>query len=250
MTASDGGPPEFVLASASPRRADILRTLGIPFRVEVADIDETPRPGELPAALVERLAREKARAVAGRLRSAGSGGSAPILAGDTVVALGSRVLGKPADTEEAVRMLEELSGSTHRVLSALALLDRAPPEGQGQEEEGGTIRSGVQVTRVTFRRFQPAEARAYAATGEPLDKAGAYGIQGMGATLVESIEGDYSGVVGLPVPLLVRLMEERGTPYRCPAPRGRARREPRGGPARSVAPQPPGAALRRPGGLA
>lgn len=213
MTDSHGPFREVILASASPRRADILRTLGIPFRVEVADIDESEHPGELPEALVERLARHKARAVADRLGGAFAGASVPILAGDTVVALGPRILGKPTGTEDAIRMLCELSGSTHRVLSSLALLERPP---RGEPSPDPVIRSGVQVTRVTFRLFTPAEARAYAATGEPLDKAGAYGIQGMGAALVESIEGDYSGVVGLPVPLLVRLLEERGTPYRFP----------------------------------
>ncbi|TVP75653.1 MAG: septum formation inhibitor Maf [Gemmatimonadales bacterium] len=198
-----GGPvPSLVLASGSPRRAEILSTLGIAFRVQVADIDETPRPGESPPALVERLAREKSAAVA-------PGADAPVLAGDTVVVVDGRVLGKPADADEAVAMLLALSGRSHRVLSSLALV-----------EPDGAVRSGVEATRVTFRELDAEEIRAYVATGEPMDKAGAYGIQGRGAALVRGLEGDYSGVVGLPVSLLVRLLAERGTPYRFGAGQG------------------------------
>jgi len=189
-----------VLASASPRRSDILDTLGIRHQIQPARIDESPLPQEPPATYAERLSRGKASAVAG-LRP-----GEWILAGDTVVALGRRILGKPRDADEAVRMLLDLAGRTHRVLSALALV-----------EPGGRVRSGVQVTRVTFRAFDEAFARAYAATGEPMDKAGAYGIQGKGAALVEEIAGDYSGVVGLPVPLLLRLLAEAGRPYRFPS---------------------------------
>ncbi len=188
-----------VLASASPRRSEILGTLGIRHQTQPAHIDESLLPDESPATYAERLSRGKAAAVAG-LRP-----GEWILAGDTVVALGSRVLGKPRDADEAVRMLLDLRGRTHRVLSALALV-----------EPGDRIRSGVQVTRVTFRAFDEDFARAYAATDEPMDKAGAYGIQGKGAALVEEISGDYSGVVGLPVPLLLRLLAEAGRPYRFP----------------------------------
>ncbi len=190
-------PPPLVLASASPRRSQILATLGLVHQVQPAHIDETVTTGESPTKYAERLSRGKAAAVAG-LRA-----GEWILAGDTVVAIGGKILGKPRDEDEAVAMLLELANRTHRVLSALALV-----------EPGGRVRSGVQVTEVRFRAFGETFARAYAATGEPMDKAGAYGIQGKGAALVEEISGDYSGVVGLPVPLLLRLLAEAGRPYR------------------------------------
>jgi septum formation protein len=195
--------PDLILASASPRRSAILSQLGIDHQVHASSIDEIPRAGERPGAQAERLAREKALQVAME-RTGGR-----VLAGDTVVALGDEVLGKPRDAEEAAGILLRLAGREHRVLSALALrLPGAPAR----------IRSGVQVTRVRFRTFDESTARAYVATGEPMDKAGAYGIQGLGAALVEEIEGDYSGVVGLPVPLLLSLLEWGGTPYRFPTP--------------------------------
>ena len=188
-----------VLASASPRRAEILAMLGLDHRVIPAHVDETRRPGEAPEVYVERLAREKAAAVH-------EGAPASwVLAGDTTVAVENQVLEKPVDREHAVRMLLSLQGREHQVATGLAL---AAPQ-------GGLV-SGVEVTRVRFRPFDEATARAYAATGEPMDKAGAYGIQGMGGTLVEGIEGDFSAVVGLSVPLLVRLLAEAGRPYQFP----------------------------------
>jgi len=198
-----GVPPDLaaplILASASPRRSEILAMLGLAHRVIPAHIDETRRLGEAPEVYVERLAREKAAAV--HDKAPGSW----VLAGDTTVAVGDRVLEKPVDREDAVRMLLSLQGREHRVATGLALSD----------PEGGLV-SGVEVTRVRFRPFEEATARAYAATGEPMDKAGAYGIQGMGGALVEGIEGDFSAVVGLSVPLLVRLLAEAGRPYRFP----------------------------------
>lgn len=188
-----------VLASASPRRADILETLGIPAEAHPARVDESVLPGEGPEQHAERLARAKAAAVAGLLPGRW------VLAGDTVVVLDDRILGKPRDEAQAVEMLLLLQGRSHRVVSALALVG-----------PGGRVFSGVQSTEVRFRTFDRGFAEAYAATGEPLDKAGAYGIQGRGAVLVEGVEGDYSGVVGLPVPLLVRLLDEAGRPYRFP----------------------------------
>lgn len=188
-----------ILASASPRRAEILAMLGLDHRVIPAHVDETRRPGEAPEVYVERLAREKAAAV--HDRAPGSW----VLAGDTTVAVGDQVLEKPVDREDAVRMLLSLQDREHRVATGLAL---AAPQ-------GGLV-SGVEVTRVRFRPFDEATARAYAATGEPMDKAGGYGIQGMGGALVEGIEGDFSAVVGLSVPLLVRLLAEAGRPYRFP----------------------------------
>jgi septum formation protein len=189
-------PPELILASASPRRAEILRTLGLRHRVIPADIQEDALASESAEEGVERLAREKAQAVASGHRGSW------VLAGDTIVLRDGVLLGKPGGQEEAVAMLLSLAGRTHEVASGLALVT---PEGVG---------SGVQVTQVRFRSFDVALARAYVATGEPMDKAGGYGIQGKGGALVEEIRGDYSGVVGLPIPLLVRLLGEAGRPYR------------------------------------
>lgn len=193
------GPDVLVLASASPRRAEILETLGLPVEVHPARVDESVLPGEGAEEHAERLARAKAAAVAGLLPGRW------VLAGDTVVVVDDRILGKPRDEDHAVEMLMALQGRTHRVVSALALV-----------EPGGRVRSGVQSTDVRFRPFGRPEAEAYAATGEPMDKAGAYGIQGLGAVLVEGVEGDYSGVVGLPVPQLIRLLDEAERPYRFP----------------------------------
>ena len=200
--APPGERPRLILASASPRRSALLAGLGILHQIRPAEVDETPLSGESPFALTERLARAKAVAV-----SAETGG-VPVLGGDTVVAVEGEVLGKPRDKDEAVAMLLRLSGRDHHVYSGLALV-RPDPAGR-------RVVSGVQVTRVRFRSFGEEEARSYAATGEPMDKAGAYGIQGLGAVLVEGIEGDYSGVVGLPIPLLLSLLRQLGTPYRFP----------------------------------
>jgi septum formation protein len=188
---------EFILASASPRRSEILDTLGILHQVVPAHIDETLHPGEGPRDHVLRLARGKAAAVAGLYPGAW------VLAGDTVVVVDGEILGKPADDGDALGMLLRLAAREHEVISALAL---AVPV-------GARLLSGSRTTRVRFRSFGEAEARAYVATGEPMDKAGAYGIQGRGAALVEAVSGDYSGVVGLPVSLLVELLDEAGRPY-------------------------------------
>jgi septum formation protein len=188
-----------ILASASPRRSSILTSLGLEHRVVPARVDEAAHPAENPLAHVERLARAKAAAVAPLHREAW------VLAGDTVVTVDGDLLGKPRNEGEAVSMLLRLQGRAHRVASGLALAGR------------GELVSGVEVTEVRFRPFDQATAMAYAASGEPMDKAGAYGIQGLGAALVEGITGDYSGVVGLPVPLLIRLLAEVGRPYRFPS---------------------------------
>lgn len=197
--------PTLVLASASPRRADILRSLGIPFTVDVSSLPEDPLPGEAPATHARRLASEKAVAVS--LRHPG----ALVLGGDTVVILDGDLLGKPTDTDEAEAMLLRLAGRSHDVASGLALA-----------RNGAEVAAGVEVTRVDFRAFGREEARRYVATGEPMDKAGAYGIQEMGGSLVRRVEGDYTAVVGLPVSLLVTLLEEAGAPYRFPSPGHRA----------------------------
>jgi len=197
--------PELVLASRSPRRAEYLRMLGIDFAVQVADIDESWLEGESPGDHVERLAREKAATVSRLLSDLDrpEGETAHVLAGDTVVVLDGDILGKPADEADAAEMLLRLAGRTHEVASGLALLT---PDGQ--------VHSGVSRTEVHFRALDRPTAEAYAATGEPLDKAGAYGIQGQGASLVEAIRGDYYTVVGLPVPLMLRLFHEAGWDYR------------------------------------
>ena len=174
--------------------------LGLTFTVQPAEVPETVRHEESPEAHVERLARDKATAVA----SVRPG--EVVLGGDTVVTLDGEILGKPSGQEEAEAMLSRLSGRTHRVASGLAL---ALPSGD--------MRSGVSTTDVTFRPFSSEVARAYVATGEPLDKAGAYGIQGLGAVLVTEIRGDYYCVVGLPVVLLLRLFEESGWEYAFPS---------------------------------
>ena len=170
--------------------------LGLSFTVEPAEVPETVQKDESAEAHVERLARDKAAAVASVYPAA------VVLGGDTVVTLDGEILGKPSGPLEAEAMLLRLAGRTHTVASGLAL---ALPSGD--------VRSGVSRTEVTFRRFSPEFVHAYVATGEPLDKAGAYGIQGLGAALVTEIRGDYYGVVGLPVALLLRLFEEGGWEY-------------------------------------
>ncbi len=173
--------PQLVLASASPRRRELLARLGIePLRVGGAEIDETPRKGELPRAYAVRMAREKAEAAA----DPGS----HVLAGDTVVALGRRILPKAEDEATARRCLELLSGRRHQVLSAIAL--RAPD---------GTVRERLSETVVRFKRLSEAEIAAYLGTGEWHGKAGGYAIQGQAAGLIRAIQGSPSGIIGLPL---------------------------------------------------
>jgi len=187
-----------VLASQSPRRADVLRQLGLAPVIRPARVDEAYQPGETPEAHVERLAREKAELVA-RVEP-----EALVVGGDTLVIDGARVLGKPRDEAEAARMLDSLAGRAHTVLSGIALAGAPGAE--------GTL-STVARTEVRFRPYGRDFARAYAATGEPLDKAGAYGIQGLGASLVRSIDGDYYSVVGFPVSAFMDLIERAGLRY-------------------------------------
>lgn len=178
-----------ILASASPRRAELLAAKGIAFTVEPADIDETRKPHEAPRALVERLAREKALACAANHPDTDE----VILAADTIVWRGDVVFGKPANDEMAVRMLESLSGATHHVTTGVALAHK------------GACVSFTETTNVSFRELTDDEIHAYVATGECADKAGAYAIQGGAAGFVEALEGDYDNVVGLPVK---RVLEE------------------------------------------
>jgi septum formation protein len=172
-----------VLASASPRRRQYLSELGLHFTVRAADLDETPRAGEGPEAFVRRLAQEKAAAVAGTAPAAW------VLAADTVVAVDGEILGKPKNGEEAVAMLLRLSGRWHEVWTAFCLCRQAPSHSLVR-----AVRTGVR-----FITLDRGLCLAYVRSGEPLDKAGAYGIQGKGAFLVEEIRGSYSNVVGLPL---------------------------------------------------
>jgi septum formation protein len=188
--------PALVLASSSPRRVDLLATLGIDPVVMPPEVPETPTADETPAAHCERLAHAKARAVAARWGA----GEAAILAADTVVALDGRILGKPTDAADARAMLQFLAGREHRVLTAAALV-RLP---------GGRAASRVDVTRVRFRPYGDDVIDWYLGSGEPYDKAGAYSIQGRGALLAAGIDGSWSNVVGLPLEILPGLFAEVG----------------------------------------
>jgi septum formation protein len=185
-----------ILASASPRRAQLLTAAGIRFEVQASDVDETPGPGEAPASCVERLAHAKADAVF-RLRP-----DRLVLGADTTVVVEGRMLGKPEDASDARRMLEQLGGRAHEVLTGVAL---AGP---------GVATTAVASSRVWFRQMTSADIEAYLATGEWHDKAGGYAIQGRAAWFVDQLEGSYTNVVGLPVALvydlLMRYPEGRG----------------------------------------
>jgi septum formation protein len=180
------------LASASPRRRQLLEMLGIPVRVVPANLLEVRRPVETPIDYVERLAREKALAVSGSM----------VLGADTTVVVRDEVLEKPADPADAMRMLRKLQGRTHQVVTSVALV------------ADEIVHQATDVTNVVFRRMDDAFLEAYVATGEPMDKAGAYGIQGYGAALVERIDGDFFSVMGLPVRLVLNLLDRAGHPYR------------------------------------
>jgi septum formation protein len=187
-----------VLASSSPRRRALLAALGLPFEVVPAGVEEVWPAGMPPGAAVEALADQKAAAVAAALPPERR--DALVLGADTVVVLGGEVLGKPAGPAEAAAMLRRLSGATHRVLTGLSLRHPASGRAVGAHE----------VTRVTFAPLTPAEIERYVATGSPLDKAGAYGIQDdHGALFVARVEGDYYNVVGLPLHRLYRTLRER-----------------------------------------
>ncbi len=188
--------PEIVLASASPRRRELLASVGIRFAIVASDIPEDLLPGETPTGHVLRLSREKAQEVAGRTDVPGRW----FLGSDTIVLRDGDVLGKPRDAAEAGAMLRSLSGRAHRVLSGYAVHDR----------QTGATSADVIATAVHFRRLTEAEIAGYIATGEPLDKAGAYAIQGIGAFMVRRIEGSYTTVVGLPLCEVVETLERLG----------------------------------------
>ena len=184
-----------ILASASPRRRDLLTMIGIAHEVIPADVDETYLPGEPPIAHAERLAREKGAALAARAPDA------VVIAADTIVVIDDEVLGKPRDTADAARMLRRLAGRTHTVFTAVAVA------------HGARMESGVEAVTVTFRPLDDATIAAYVATKEPMDKAGSYGIQGFGAAIVERIDGDYFAVMGLAIGRMLELLRRVGVRY-------------------------------------
>jgi nucleoside triphosphate pyrophosphatase len=189
-----------VLASASPRRQELLRNAGIPFTVQPADIIEAPLAGEPPKACAERLAQEKALAVSqSRPREY-------VLGADTIVVVDDAILGKPLDRDDALRMLRLLSGRTHVVMTGVCLVGALA----GSQGPASNIQTAAETTVVTMCEISDDEIRDYVATGEPMDKAGAYAIQGIAARWIPRIEGDYSNVVGLPVALVYAMLRERG----------------------------------------
>jgi septum formation protein len=195
--------PTLVLASASPRRQELLRNAGISFVVQATDIAEIPRQGENPRDCAERLAREKALAVFHQRPEEF------VLGADTIVVVDDQILGKPHDDADAARMLRLLSGRTHHVTTGVCIM--GPPLGTGNQE----LKTGFEDTRsettvVTMCSLSGEDIRSYIATGEPRDKAGAYAIQGIASRWIPRIEGDYFNVVGLPVSLVYRMLQEHG----------------------------------------
>lgn len=196
------------LASRSPRRRELLRQIGVHFDVlvfrggergEDPDVDETPLPGEQVEHYVERLALTKAEAGCRRLQWR-SLPQNPVLSADTTLELDGEIIGKPVDASDAGAILRRLSGRTHRVLTAVAM------------SSGDSTRSRISINEVRFRKLSDAEIRAYVASGEPMDKAGAYGIQGRAAVFIEEIRGSYSGIMGLPLYETAQLLDTFGYP--------------------------------------
>ncbi len=183
-----------ILASSSPRRKDLLRQIGIVFTSDHVDVDERVLPHEKPEVYVVRVALDKARAAAQRA------GNGIVIAADTIVVLDDAILGKPSDARDAARMLTLLSGRGHRVITGLAIIEAATRKTLTRTE----------ITHVWFHNLAQDEISSYVSTGEPLDKAGAYGIQGKGALLVDRIEGCYFNVVGLPLSLLAKMLRSFG----------------------------------------
>ncbi len=186
--------PPLILASSSPRRRELLNQIGMAYQVIVADIDESVRPGEDAGDYVCRMAREKALEVQRR-----DGVTVSVLGADTAVVVNGRILGKPVDREDAFRMLEDLSGRTHEVWSAVALVS-----------PGGGLRERLNITRVTFSELDRAWIGSYCDSGDPMDKAGAYGVQGIAAQKISHMEGSYSGVMGLPLHETSEILQEAG----------------------------------------
>lgn len=199
-TVASGFSRTIVLASRSPRRAELLAAAGIPFEVLAADIDETPRAGEAPDAYVERLAIEKARAVLALINDKPEGLSPPdvlVLGADTTVTIDGLILGKPESAREATGMLQRLSGRVHDVFTGVALAS------------AGGVHSAVDRTRVWFEPMTDEDISWYVASGEPVDRAGAYAIQGLASRFIARIEGSYTNVVGLPVALVSSILRQR-----------------------------------------
>jgi septum formation protein len=195
-----------ILASASPRRQELLRNAGIPFVLQATNILEIPRPREAPRAFAERMAREKALAVF-RERP-----DEFVLGADTIVVVDAEILGKPRDAADATRMLRLLSGRRHEVITGVCLLGRKPRTGNRELKTGvEDIRS--ETTVVTFEVLSDDDIRSYISTDEPMDKAGAYAIQGRASRWIPHIEGDYFNVVGLPVALVYRMLREHGVVF-------------------------------------
>jgi septum formation protein len=192
-----------VLASASPRRQELLRNAGIPFTVCPANIPEVPRTGESPRDCAERLAREKALAVSHQ-RPADV-----VLGADTIVVVDGEMLGKPRDEADAMRMLRLLSGRTHQVITGVCLVGPSLRTGN-QKLETGSNKTCSETTLVTMTKLTEEDIRSYISSGEPMDKAGAYAIQGIASRWIPRIEGDYFNVVGLPVALVCRMLQENG----------------------------------------
>jgi len=189
--------PKLILASASPRRAEILTAVGWEYEKQIADIDETELPDEKPEDYVQRLAKEKAEAVAEKFTDA------LVLGADTIVVIENQIVGKPKDLADARRMIKMLSGNWHEVLTGVALIKVT--------EENFEIKVDLQRTRVKFAELSDAEIEFLIERGEPLDKAGAYAVQAQAALFIEQIEGDYWNVVGLPVSLVYELFKrEKG----------------------------------------
>ncbi len=184
--------PKIILASASPRRQELLNQINVRHLVQIVDIDETPLFNESPTDYVQRLAAEKAAACVQQFNS-----QLPILAADTTVVLGDHIMGKPQNQNEALAMLRQLSGNTHQVFTAIALFGRIHHH-------------ALSVTEVTFKPLSEAEILAYWHSGEPLDKAGSYAIQGVGSLFIERINGSFSGVMGLPLFETAQLLAREG----------------------------------------
>jgi len=187
-----------LLASGSPRRRQFLTDVGIPFQVVVPQVDEAPAPGEEPHDTVQRLAELKARDAARRTPRA----QGLVLAADTEVVVDGVALGKPANPADATAMLRRLSGREHLVITGICILD----------QRSGAVERGVADTRVRFRELDDDEIEGYVSTGEPLDKAGAYACQGIGAFLIARVEGSYTNVVGLPLGQVIQMLQRMGGP--------------------------------------
>jgi septum formation protein len=200
--------PKLILASQSPRRAEILTAVGWEFEKQTADIDETELPNEKPADYVRRLSRRKAEAIAERHENA------LVLGADTIVVINDKIIGKPKDFEDARRILRMLSGNWHEVLTGVAIVRKSEagvPELRGEENSQSAIRNpqslvGLQRTSVKFAEMNESEIEYLVEKGDPLDKAGAYAVQAQAALFIEKIEGDYWNVVGLPINLVYRLI--------------------------------------------